>query len=875
MSYWRINSNQLSHNIQLNPIFKALFNDYLHHRFRVLYSQTDKFIVPFDWEFDGKTLILEFENETIFSLAKKAESSFKFRKYHRWKSAELIPLVSSVMECLRQQIYGFNQFYPVNGKWIPPISFFISNCGNNKNSIQAFEMDIEHVQKWIKLNVRRFQNILDVDEIRYYENLFKYLSNHMWDELHQILKRESVFELSSFLDILTEAENFIKIREIYRYHKLERETALKYKNLGDNEFVLELNVHWKDYPFDKFNRPSPQELWDKLMENSRTSRILAISNQSYPPDPLVKLSDISETAEWFGVHADQPLIYVRKRGKPIAKSGFLYVYEYGDIDQIQKKRYFIKFAKNHYFLKKFLTKSTSAINPNRIIRNRWNRKELVDVIIKNRGLFAVQGPPGTGKTYLATEVVTKLIQNNPFVKILVCSKEHLSLNHILETITHRLKDLGIKFRAYRSMSMYRSRKMKDNDKLGEYLKSSIMKEIGSYSWNEDSKIWYQAQENLYQEFDLRNRSLSEEAASIYFCTTMDSSFYGIINAKSFDLVVIEEAGKCYPSELLHVLCVGPNILMIGDQNQLPPFQIKETQEALRIWEKTIDRALYDSKLDKNLFRRFNQNYGKLRKCYLQNKSLEEQQLNWLKPFETLFNLLPSEKTHILNEQFRLEEPLSKVIGRVFYRRVFEYKKELYKPLEGIIPPEYDTPLLWIDTPHMTKVIEATEDPEKNGSRINQYELNVIIKYLSRLNSSDPIDLAILTPYNDQKYFFLDSKELKAQCAKITTKSFAEIINTNDEYQGREADLTIISLVRNNVLGASSSWGFITEPERLNVMFSRSKSRQVIVGCSEHIKRNREEVVVKILYELFTEYKKEGKIISAEVFLKNAEEEYPK
>ena len=71
---------------------------------------------------------------------------------------------------------------------------------------------------------------------------------------------------------------------------------------------------------------------------------------------------------------------------------------------------------------------------------------------------------------------------------------------------------------------------------------------------------------------------------------MDSTFIRILNKQSFDLVVIEEAGKCYPSELFHVLTLGQKILLIGDQNQLPPFEIKETEEAVRIWEKFLNKA---------------------------------------------------------------------------------------------------------------------------------------------------------------------------------------------------------------------------------------------------------------------------------------------
>ena len=66
-----------------------------------------------------------------------------------------------------------------------------------------------------------------------------------------------------------------------------------------------------------------------------------------------------------------------------------------------------------------------------------------------------------------------------------------------------------------------------------------------------------------------------------------------------------------------------------------------------------------------------------------------------------------------------------------------------------------------------------------------------------------------------------------------------MVRTVDEYQGREAELVVLSLVRNNSLGARA-WGFMLEPERLNVMFSRARFRLVVIGSSAHIERHAQE-----------------------------------
>ncbi len=93
---------------------------------------------------------------------------------------------------------------------------------------------------------------------------------------------------------------------------------------------------------------------------------------------------------------------------------------------------------------------------------------------------------------------------------------------------------------------------------------------------------------------------------------MDSAFLRILNKQSYDLVVIEEAGKCYPSELFHVLALGQNILMIGDQNQLPPFEIKETEEAVRTWETFLKKTLHDQKTNDEMSKRLGFRYEIIR-----------------------------------------------------------------------------------------------------------------------------------------------------------------------------------------------------------------------------------------------------------------------
>ncbi|WP_434428274.1 AAA domain-containing protein [Nannocystis pusilla] len=285
--------------------------------------------------------------------------------------------------------------------------------------------------------------------------------------------------------------------------------------------------------------------------------------------------------------------------------------------------------------------------------------------------------------------------------------------------------------------------------------------------------------------------------------------------------------------------------MIGDQRQLPPYQESRTREAVEAWRGALGRALEEREFRDAMAARFGLLFRSLEALARARGPLSETERGWLRPFEFLFDRLPTR--HRLEEQFRMEAPLSRAVGSVFYGRPFSHRKQelvaaghlVARPLGDALPAGLDVPMLWLDTPHMTEDPDATEDAAKRGVRDNQCELEVIVGYLRRLRPGRPIDLAILTPYNAQKRLLLADTRLRAACERLTDHPFEQVVRTTDEYQGREAELTVLSLVRNNSLGARA-WGFMSEPERLNVMFSRARFRQVVVGCSAHIERHAEE-----------------------------------
>jgi superfamily I DNA and/or RNA helicase len=91
------------------------------------------------------------------------------------------------------------------------------------------------------------------------------------------------------------------------------------------------------------------------------------------------------------------------------------------------------------------------------------------------------------------------------------------------------------------------------------------------------------------------------------------------------------------------------------------------------------------------------------------------------------------------------------------------------------------------------------------------------------------------PYAKQVNYINEYLKTNGVLKELIRKDFEiisenEICKTCDSFQGGEADLVIISLVRNNINNdIYSALGFLIDERRMNVMFSRAKFHLIIVG----------------------------------------------
>lgn len=159
--------------------------------------------------------------------------------------------------------------------------------------------------------------------------------------------------------------------------------------------------------------------------------------------------------------------------------------------------------------------------------------------------------------------------------------------------------------------------------------------------------------------------------------------------------------------------------------------------------------------------------------------------------------------------------------------------------------ETESPLIFLDTTG-TDFYESTESGSGNlsldDSKYNQGEADQVTRYIRFLSKCGvpSEEIAIISPYNAQVNLL--KMQLKDEFPSLE-------IGTVDGFQGREKQVIVLTLVRNN---DQKEIGFLKESRRLNVALTRAKSHLVLV-CNGEFMSSSQDGVLKRLMEYMEEH----------------------
>ena len=331
--------------------------------------------------------------------------------------------------------------------------------------------------------------------------------------------------------------------------------------------------------------------------------------------------------------------------------------------------------------------------------------------------------------------------------------------------------------------------------------------------------------NVYDEVD---RRILQTADVIGVTTSGLAKRIAVLQHVKCKVVICEEAGEVMEPHMLSTLLPSvEHFNQIGDHQQLRP-QINNYDLSLE----SQQGSLYQ--LDRSQFERLSNG----------------------EPGRPAFPVAQ------LNVQRRMRPEISTLIRETMYHRLLDH--ESTKILPDVVGMRKN--VFWLD--HDNFEVGARAD-EQQKSQSNLWEVDMthaLVRHIVRQGIYSSTDIAVLTPYTGQlqklrskmrndfeivlserdqetlmkEGFHLEeatletdqtSSHLNAGTKPLEKKKMSELLRiaTVDNFQGEEAKVVIISLVRSN---KERKVGFLRTKNRINVLLSRAQHGMYLIGNTD-------------------------------------------
>jgi len=184
-------------------------------------------------------------------------------------------------------------------------------------------------------------------------------------------------------------------------------------------------------------------------------------------------------------------------------------------------------------------------------------------------------------------------------------------------------------------------------------------------------------------------------------------------------------------------------------------------------------------------------------------------------FELSWAVVPETNVVMLDEQYRMAAPIGSYVSVASYDGRLRNSPEM-AALRSPLPWPFNRNLTWL-------TIRGREKKGGSGSISNRAEIEAVgrvVRHLQRLGL-EQLRVAVIAMYQDQV------TQLRRELRMVALPGLA--VDTVDAFEGEEADVVILSLVRSN---EAERIGFLKKAQRLNVAISRAKQLLVVVGDIE-------------------------------------------
>jgi superfamily I DNA and/or RNA helicase len=401
--------------------------------------------------------------------------------------------------------------------------------------------------------------------------------------------------------------------------------------------------------------------------------------------------------------------------------------------------------------------------------------------------------------------VTQVLKNRSNAKILIASQSNQAVDNVLEKvcgIENKILRIGNDEKKMSEVARnYTPEKVLNKllkDNIERINKNTIRHSNGNIQ-NELQTLQKDFKEQLQHitskmSFNIaRKENKDAQLASLFtnnirliFGTLLGISSWKNFRDMTFDMVIVDEAGRATLSELLVPCIKARRLILVGDHKQLAPIIDDE------VIEKIEDKNEAKTSFFQRLFERI--------------QSVDRE------------NLL-----HTLTYNYRAERRICDLYSNAFYEGALKTLDKVNKFKKHQL--SFKSSVVWYDT----GMLPDKQDKQKGTGKINYCNAKCIANVLNRIkremdDKKLKYDVGIITPYKAQKEL-LDSR---LQPRK-NFRSYIVDIGTVDSFQGSDRDIIVYDCVRAAQRNGKAKIDFIADEKRLNVSLSRAKKLLIIVG----------------------------------------------
>jgi KaiC/GvpD/RAD55 family RecA-like ATPase len=683
-------------------------------------------------------------------------------------------------------------------------------------------------------------------------------------------------EFREFLRCTNQIELMMRCAEIFAYRVVDTDGA-RYPTI----MIVSEPARDDDDGRHRLRRLRPRNGMIEFLRRQKADGALAVSLSSQPS----LQQEETERATWNILDTDDDAVTLQAvmEGTVPPKAGFLRPAGFhGQIKLIERRKNAIDRLEQHSYLMTALARSAEVyvstvaagkgILPRDVTANELDEsKRAVAIdIMSVRPIYSLQGPPGTGKTHLVAHLLRQILTEDPVAQVLVTAQAHPAVDVLRQKVEDleeadestssdpRTQVLKVRLRPKDKGAQKGTVEQVAHELIGKLLAHFEKLQPDTLiqrEWRDFLEHLNKPANHESQEFD-SFKQLVLRGASIVYCTTSARDLEAIAEStQTFDWTIVEEAGRVHAYDLALPLNAGHRWLLLGDHKQLPPYRDKDFIEILKNiseladflgtlsgrdqrykdidWIKTWESRGTGDESDRSSKRYF-----------------EAFALSWLLSFKKIFE---SSNHHgktehtpllaasgILTLQYRMHPLISRLISTSFYDdKVGDGTSVELLPLDQPVWARGKA-IIWIDLP-LGVGGNAGYKEDNSSPYSNAYEVDAVCDFLSQvaLSRNKPNgelhEVAVLAPYAQQVLALrratngidLTSRNLTP---RKTLDGTEKLVHTVDSFQGNQADVVIVSLVRNNTMDDThNALGFLKDKERINVMLSRAERLLVIVG----------------------------------------------